>query len=330
MAIGLIQIDGKLPNLALMKISNFYKRTGEMVEFVVPGRTYEKVYASVLFSWNRDKALEWARVYPDLEVGGTGYDIHKTLPPEIDAMSPDYDLYTVEQVAAQIRHGIRSKESTLHKAQDIVNMGIGFTSRGCFRNCAFCVVPKKEGQLRQENKLADLINPRSNIVTLYDNNLTADPDCLEKLNEIKQRQLVIDISQGIDIRILKEEQAKALSEVKHLRSIHYAWDLMEYEAPVLAGIKRLSKYIKPYRQMCFCLVGFNTTREEDMARIRKLAEMDVKPYVMKYNNCKSDPWLNHFARWVNGHFYKTCSFDEYLPWIKQQEKEEGCMDLFAS
>lgn len=32
--IGLIDVDGKLPNLALMKISSHYKSMGEQVEFV--------------------------------------------------------------------------------------------------------------------------------------------------------------------------------------------------------------------------------------------------------------------------------------------------------
>lgn len=35
--IGLIDVDGKLPNLALMKISTYYKSIGEQVEFVQDG-----------------------------------------------------------------------------------------------------------------------------------------------------------------------------------------------------------------------------------------------------------------------------------------------------
>lgn len=330
MAIGLIQVDGKLPNLALMKISQYYKQLGEVVEFVKPGRTYEKMYASVLFSWNREKALQLQRHYPEIEIGGTGWDLEKELPQEIECMNPDYNLYTVEQVAVQIRHGIRSADSTWRKAQAIVDMGIGFTSRGCVRQCEFCVVPKKEGALRQDRSISELLNPRSNVLTLYDNNLTADPHCLDKLQEIKERGLTVDLSQGIDIRLLTDEQAVSLSKVRHLRSIHYAWDLMKYERQVIAGIKRLSKYIKPYRQMCFVLVGFNATPEEDMYRIETLRALGVDPYVMKFNSRKDKPFLNHFARWANGRFYKTCSFDEYSPWVKVQAATSREIDMFAS
>ena len=51
--IGLIDVDGKLPNLALMKISNYYKSMGEQVEFVRPDsrkHEYDKIYASSIFT----------------------------------------------------------------------------------------------------------------------------------------------------------------------------------------------------------------------------------------------------------------------------------------
>ena len=121
--------------------------------------------------------------------------------------------------------GIGTKEHKQRKAAEIVNAGMGFTSRGCIRNCGFCFVPKKEGQFRDIAKIGDLINPRSNVLILHDNNLTADPYCIDKLHEIRDRGLIVDINQGCDVRLVNEDIAKALSEVKHLRSIHYAWDL---------------------------------------------------------------------------------------------------------
>jgi len=30
--------------------------------------------------------------------------------------------------------------------------------------------------------------------------------------------------------------------------------------------------------------------------------------------------LKHFARWINGRIYKTCSFDKYRPWIEAQDQ----------
>jgi hypothetical protein len=315
--IGLIDVDGKIPNLALMKISSYYKRIGEQVEFVQDGVKYEKIFASSIFTRSKEKCKKLLNQYGDkIEIGGTGWDIKKNLIDEIETCKADYDLYSPEMIASRIRV-IGTKEHKLKKATEIVNAGIGFTSRGCIRKCPFCFVPVKEGSLKQDQDIKDIINPRSNVIVLHDNNLTADPNCIEKLHEIKERKLIVDINQGCDVRLMNEDIAKALAEVKHLRSIHYAWDLMGYEKQVLEGIKILGKFIRPYRQMCFVLVGFNTSFEEDMYRFKKLSEMKIDPYIMIYNQIP-DVRLKHFARWVNSRIYKVCAFDEYEPWIKSR------------
>lgn len=317
MAIGLIDVDSKIPNLALMKISNYYKELGEEVEFVQQGKEYEKIFASAIFTRSKKECENLLELYGDkIEIGGTGWDINKVLPKEIECSKADYNLYTAEEIASRMR-GIMTKERKLQKATEIVNAGMGFTSRGCVRQCGFCFVPKKEGKFHNVAEIKDLINPRSNVLILHDNNLTADPNCINKLHEIRDRKLVVDINQGCDVRLINEDIAKALSEVKHLRSLHYAWDLMGFEKQVMEGIDILSKYIKPYKHMCFMLVGFNTTFEEDMYRFIKLRELKVDAFVMIYNEDK-DKRLRHFARWVNSRIYKSCEWEEYEPWIKSK------------
>lgn len=319
--IGLIDIDSKIPNLALMKLSNYYKSLGEQVEFVQVGIKYEKIFASAIFTRSYNECFKLTELYGDkVEIGGTGWDIHKELEPQIEKIKPDYDLYSANEIASRMK-GIGTKEHKLKKATEIVNAGMGFTSRGCVRNCGFCFVPKKEGSFKNVAEIKDLINPRSNVLILHDNNITADPYCIDKLHEIRDRKLIVDINQGCDVRLMTEDIAKAMSEVKHLRSIHYAWDLMGYEKQVIDGIKTLSKYIKPYRHMCFMLVGFNTSFEEDMYRFHKLTELKVDPFVMIYNQIPNIK-LKHFARWVNSRIYKSCSFEEYEPWIKAMSEYE--------
>ena len=322
--IGLIDVDGKLPNLALMKISNYYKSMGEQVEFVRPdaGRNYyEKIYASAIFQKSHDECRKLQEYYGDrIEIGGTGVDIEKRLPPEIESMKPDYDLYKADMIYPNIK-GIMTKERKKKKAQQIVDAGIGFTSRGCIRKCPFCFVPKKEGEFRKDQEIKDIINPRSNVIILHDNNLTADPNCIDKLHEIRDRNLIVDINQGCDVRLMTPEIAQAMSEVHHLRSIHYAWDLMGFENQVLQGIKTMSKFIPASKHMCFCLVGFNTTFEEDMYRVKKLESLGVRPYIMRYNERRDDIRMNHFARWVNAFIYKAVpNFEDYDPWKRDKSK----------
>jgi len=316
--IGLIDVDGKLPNMALMKISTYYKSLGEEVEFVKPKGRYEKIYASSIFTRSEKKCEDLKVIYGDkVEIGGTGYgDIQKELPPEIDSCKPDYDLYKVENILPRLR-GIGTRKQKQQKAEQIINAGCGFSSRGCIRNCGFCLVPKKEGSFRQDAEIKDILNPKSNILILHDNNLTADPHCIDKLNEIRDRKLIVDINQGCDVRLMTDEIAQAMSGVKHLRSIHYAWDLMAFESQVMEGIRTLSRYIKTYRHSCFMLVGYDTSFEEDMYRFHRLTEMDIIPYVMRYNDLP-DERLKHFERWVNSKIYTACRFEEYGPWVKAQ------------
>lgn len=315
--IGLWDIDSKIPNLALRKISTYFKSQGEEVEFFKEGKRYRKIYASAIFTKSKSICEKLKEQYGnDIVIGGTGWDIKKTLPDEIEKCKPDYDLYTKEMIYKRIR-GIMTKEARMKKAKVIVDAGMGFTSRGCIRNCGFCFVPRKEGNFHHVAEIKDLINPKSNVLILHDNNLTADPDCIDKLHEIKDRKLIVDINQGCDVRLMNADIAAALSEVKHLRSIHYAWDLMGYENQVFDGINILLKYMKAWRHMCFMLVGFNTTFEEDMYRFRKLKQMKIRPYVMVYND-KVDIKLKHFERWVNSMIFKKCEWEEYEPWIRDQ------------
>jgi len=325
--IALIDFDGKIPNLALMKLSTYYKALGYMVVLLnqYAKGNFDKVFCSVLFTWNKAKAEKLKYIYPNIEFGGTGWDIYKKLPDAIEKCSPDYDLYSVEFLEKRTK-GIMTKHSRHEKAKVLSKMGIGFTSRGCVRNCAFCFVPEKEGKFHQVAEIKDIINPRSKVITLLDNNFTADPFMIDKCKEIKERDLIVDITQGIDVRLMTPEKAEALASIKHLRSVHYAWDLMKYENIVFEGIKILSKQIKPYTHLCFMLVGFDTSFEEDNYRLWKIHELGITPYVMIFNKNEANSLrLKHFARWVNGHFFKNVPFSKYEPWVKAQSEQ---MTLF--
>jgi hypothetical protein len=262
--------------------------------------------------------LKLADQFPNIAFGGTGYDLKVTLPKEIEACRPDYDLYQFHHLDKRVR-GARTKEKHRERVQTLLDMGIGFTTRGCTRSCKFCKVPAKEGKLRSVGSIGDLVNPRSNLVKILDNNFTADPDCLAKLQEIKERGLVVDFTQGIDVRLMNAEIAKALGEIKYCGDfLHYAWDLMPFEARVKEGIATLAKHLKTWRHMCYILVGFDTTFEEDQYRVKELHGLGVRPYVMTYDQSQ-DLRLRHFQRYVYGSIYKSTPFEEYKPWMRDRD-----------
>ena len=103
--IGLIDVDGKLPNLALMKISSFYKSLGETVEFANSNlEKYEKIYASCLFSWNREKCEKILQDRPDAIIGGSGWSLTKELPSGIEGNS-DKQMHRVSLSSSCEVHG---------------------------------------------------------------------------------------------------------------------------------------------------------------------------------------------------------------------------------
>lgn len=288
MRVGLMQVDGKWPNLVLMKLSAWHKAQDHKVEWFGPIHgPYDRVYASKIFDFTPD-----CPYLPEGTVkGGSGYDLTTELPPEVEAMFPDYSIYGVTDTA------------------------IGFTTRGCVRNCPFCIVPKKEGRLRVVGDLHSFWRPPMKKVILLDNNLTAAP--MEHfrlvLNQIIENNLQPDFSQGWDIRLLNEEHAALLSKVRVGRSghHHFAWDNPGDEEAVRRGVALLAKYMPLRRIIFYVLVGFNTTQEEDEHRVYVLRDLGVQPFVMPYN--RKDPYQRRFARYVNRKpiFMTTPRFEQY-------------------
>jgi len=334
--IGLVDFDGKLPNLALMKLSAWYRLLGHQVVLNPPSPAgIDKTFVSLIFTKNRQKALLQYGGWPNVEFGGTGYSLEVELAPEVEAMRPDYELYYVQHIFEAIKRRPGKKESIWAKAEEIQASGLGFTTRGCIRRCPWCAVPKKEGELRQVATISDVINPKSRLITLLDNSLTADPLCLDKLAEIRERNLIVNISQGIDVRLVTDEIAEALSKVHHWSSLHFAWDLAETERSVFQGIEVLTQFVKKSSLMAYCLCGFNSTFEEDMYRIQRLAGQGIRPYVMLYQSLHQGPAperspyemarLQHLKRWVNAPkgLFKTIPFEEYSNWVTAQEKLAG-------
>ena len=286
MKVGLIDVDSKIPNLALMKLSAYHKNKGDIVEFYNPMfRDYNIIYMSKIFDFTPD--YQYPINADSVIKGGIDYDIKSKLTDEIEHITPDYNLYPNTEYA------------------------IGFTTRGCIRNCSFCKVPKKEGEIRPVADIYEFWNGQKKLM-LLDNNLTAERDHFKLvLNQLIKERVKVDFNQGLDIRLILPEQAKLLSKVKLYKQIHFAFDDVKYEKAVRRGIKILNDNgVKGYKLMFYILIGFNSTKEEDLYRAELLRSLGVDPFVMPYN--KSDIYQRNFARWVNMKaVFKTVSWENY-------------------
>lgn len=288
-SISLIDVDGKWANLALMKISAWHKAKGDVVR--LNGTKADIVYISCIFTKNRAKALGIASFYRSLGskvlIGGSGINLTTVLPAEIENICPDYDLYNLDY-------------------------SLGFSSRGCIRNCEFCIVPRKEGYIRE----VEMNWIKHNEIMLLYNNFLASPKAEEKLKFFIKKKYKVCFTQGLDIRLLTPTFAKLLSKVNSRsskwreRRYYFAFDYPELEPLILEKIELLSSVgISPSLLAFYVLVGFNTTFDQDKRRVEVLHKQGCIAFVMKYHN--KSPLLNKFAHWVNHRYYRVCPFEKF-------------------
>lgn len=286
------------PNLAIMKISAWHKKQGDSVDLIKgipeapPLFKYDKTYISVIFWQNATRANSYARMLEGkVELGGIGESYAK-LPDKIEHIRPDYSLYGID-------------------------FSMGYTSRGCFRKCPWCVVPKKEGDIHDNAPISEFWDPAHSKIILLDNNFQASPNWRPNLDFINAHDLKVNFNQGLDIRLMTKEFAQALAQTKYYTwsfktcSLHFAFDTLKVERAVKRGIKILESAGVPARNLMFyVLVGFDTTIEQDLYRIRLLKDLGALPFVMIYNRDK-DRELRHLARWVNRGYYQFVEWSDY-------------------
>jgi len=232
-------------------------------------------------------------------MGGSGYDLEAKLPDDIEHMCPDYEQFK----------------------QDY---SIGFTSRGCIRNCKFCIVRAKEGTMKEWTNFSEFL--RHTKVIVLDNNFLASPKWKEKLQFLIRNKIKVCFSQGLDIRLINNENAQLLSKVDYRdnkfknKRLYFAFDDPKLEKVVVRNVRLLQNYgIKPQHLLFYVLTGFNTTFAEDYHRFSVLQDLGCLPFIMIYNR-KKDRKLRNFARWVNQRYYKLVSWNDYDPHYRRRRK----------
>lgn len=301
MRIGLIDVDGhNFPNLPLMKLSAWHKSHGDHVEWYEPmfSGHMDRVYMSKVFTFSEDYL--WCIDADEIVKGGTGYyypDGGKPLPSDIEHIYPDYSIY-------------------YDKLPKVKDTAYGFLTRGCPRGCDFCIVKDKEGRCSTKvANLSEFWKDQKNIV-LLDPNMFACREWKDLSQQLVDSNAWVDFSQGCDIRIMTDEKAKYLKQMK-IKQIHFAWDRYEDKDIIVPKFKRFAELTGwNYSKMTvYCLCNFNTTFEQDLERIYTLRDLGYSPYVMLYEKEKLPVGhkLRQLQRYVNSRviFRKCDSFENY-------------------
>jgi len=305
--ICLVDVDSSIPNLALMKISSYFKRKKFKVNLiklnfsgyrqykrkkvVIECMNYDKVFVSIIFTLNKNfvKIKNCKEVY----YGGTGYNYRIKLPDEIEHIFPDYQLFTNNEYS------------------------MGLLTRGCIRKCKFCFIPKKEGKLRLHSPLKEFYNSKLPKIMLLDNNFLATPSCIEILKELKKTGKKITFKQGLDFRLLTKEKAELLTKLNYDGEYIFAFDRPVDKILIEKNLEEIWKpLVKDWQTKFYVLVGFDTTLKEDLERIHFLKKNKCLAYVMRHFNCyssKNRPFYTDLAAWANQPgIFKNMPFKNFL------------------
>lgn len=322
MKIGIIDADlldngTRHPNLACEKISGYYKEQGHDVKLITDYSdidNFDEVFMSKVFDFTHVPIDVFdTKRFPNLHIGGTGF-FWKTapdLPYEIEHHMPDYHLYD-EFIGQEIARGIKPL-----KFKDYVDYSIGFTTRGCFRKCAFCVNEKYDHVFRHAH-VDEFLDKSRKYIYLWDDNILAFPKWREVFDELNDTGKPFQFRQGMDMRLMTDEKAQVLSTSKYHGDYIFAFDHIEDRDLIEKKLDIWHKYCTKIPKL-YILCGYDSQDEIDIAntfeRIKILMKHHSLPYIMRYEDYQKSKYRGLYvtlARWCNQpSFFKKKSFREY-------------------
>ncbi|MEN7981990.1 MAG: hypothetical protein ABFQ65_00915 [Nanoarchaeota archaeon] len=324
--ICLIDVDSSIPNLALMKLSRYFKKKKFKVDLVqlnypgyshkrnpssIDGEKYDKIFVSTLFLVN--KKMVKINNCKNISYGGTGYDFKVKLPKEIEHLYPDYSLYKGNKYS------------------------IGYITRGCVRNCEFCFVRKKEGNLHIYASIKEFYNYRLPKIMLLDNNFLALPEdeCIKFLKKLRKTKKKITFKQGLDFRLLTENVMKELIKLDYDGEFIFAFDNPDDREKIEAKMKLWKKYVGDWKTKFYVLVGFNSELKDDLDRVYFLKKNKCLPYIMRHTKCYDSefkPFYTDLASWCNQPgLFKNMPFKIFIERRHQtEERKKMTKDIIES
>lgn len=319
MKIGLIDADlidngSRHPNLALMKISGYMKKKGYSTELLLDYKNinnYDKVYMSKVFNFTHVPID--IEQYDNLKIGGTGFfeDGGENLDYEIEHSMPDYNLYN-KYIAREIERGIKPQNFS-----DYMDYSIGFTTRGCFRKCSFCV-NKKYDRVQKHSPVSEFLDPSRKYIYLWDDNFLAYKNWREVLDQIDATKKPFQFRQGLDIRLMDGDRAERLSKMKYNGDYIFAFDHLNDKDIIEKNLRLWRTYSKKTTKL-YVLCAHESQDEKDISsvfeRIKILMKYRCLPYIMRYESYENSEFRGMYinlARWCNQpNFFKKMSFRQF-------------------
>ena len=307
-----------------MKLSGYHKRSGDDVIFKTEYNdleSFDRVYISKVFT---DTPIDDSILKkPNVKYGGTGFFFDKAPPLDyvIEHGMPDYHLYD-NWVQKKIDSGGKASEFTFYK-----DYSIGFMTRGCIRQCKFCVNQNYK-KCNLHSHVSEFLDPERKKICLWDDNVFACADWESVFHELQSTGKPFTFRQGLDERLLTDEKCIELFQrSKWTGDYIFAFDNIRDTPTIKKKLDLIRKYTnKVVKFYVFC--GFNHDEpyhydqefwDNDVAdmfeRIRILSEYSCLPYIMRFADYEKSSWRGIYinaARWCNQpSFFKKLSFREF-------------------
>ena len=230
------------------------------------------VSVSCLFTWDIPEAQRlkksWSRLFNNVELGG-----------------PALGSPVLEFIPGRF-----------------VKEGAVFTFRGCSRSCRFCLVPRREGKLREL--------PISNGFNILDNNLLAcsDTHILQVFNMLTMQKSPAVFSGGLDARFLQPWHVELLKSIR-LKEMFFACD-NKSSVRYLRRAGRLLTDFSREKKRCYVLIGYRgETPKQARDRLVEVFNLDFLPFAMLYRgpnaNSRNTPEFHDLVgKWRSPSAYK--------------------------
>ena len=319
MRIGIIDadlLDGgtTVPNLVCIKLSGYYKDCGHDVKLLTDYNSldFDKIFIAKVFS--KTIVPDGIIDLPHVAYGGTGffYDKAPNLPDYIEHHHPDYSLYD-DYIKGQIASGVKPT-----KFKNYTDFSIGYTTRGCFRKCDFCV-NKKYDRVYRHSPVSEFLDESRKYIMLLDDNVLAFPHWRDVFEELQSTGKRFQFKQGMDIRLMTEEKARVIASSKYHDTFIFAFDDYKEKDIIIPRLRMFTQYTsKSPKLYLFC--GFKSQNEKDIAevfeRLFLLWETNSIGYLMRFEKVYGSRWENIYtelAAWINQpNFQKKMSFREFV------------------
>jgi len=348
------------PNLVLMKIAGFLKDHSIAYKLIINEKDdiecITHIYLSKVFTFTKEPLFISSAHCHSISKGGTGYYANETNDElfeqkreedmhalekdpflvgfDLAKQMPDYNLYN-----EFIEKKISKENSNIKKYKDYQQFSIGFLTRGCIRQCPFCV-NKNITTVTNYSALTDFVDMSRPKIYLWDDNFLASPNWKTLLLELQATNKPFQFRQGLDIRLMTEEKASLLAKSRYHGDFLFAFDRIQ-DMDIIRRKLTIWKSATKKTTKLYLFCGYQVTDNESLyynvldlfKRIKVLMEFGCLPYVMRHEDYKNAELRNIYvqiARWCNQpQFYKKLSFKEFVYRNQYYTKNGTCRTLIT-